>query len=68
MKIISGKEFEKILKRQGWQLVRIKGSHHVYMKIGYAVRIVVPVHGNKSLKVGLQKHLMKLAEIKENDL
>ena len=57
MKILSGKEFERLLKIKGWQLVRIKGSHHVFMMLGSPLRIVVPVHGNKSLKIGLQKHL-----------
>ena len=68
MKMLSGKEFGKLLKAKGWHLVRIKGSHHVFMKPGYSARIVVPVHANKSLKIGLQKHLMKLASIEERDL
>jgi hypothetical protein len=32
------------------------------------VRLSIPVHGNKSLKIGLQKHLLKLAGIPEEDL
>ena len=68
MKILSGKEFERLLKSRGWQLVRIHGSHHVYMKENNPARISLPIHGNKSLKIGLQKHLMKLAEIQESDL
>jgi hypothetical protein len=28
----------------------------------------VPVHGNAALKIGLQRHLMKLAEIEESEL
>ena len=31
-------------------------------------RISVPVHGNKPLKIGLQKHLMKIAGIDEIEL
>lgn len=64
MKPISGKEFCKILEKEGWQLKRIHGSHHIYGKTGSIVRISVPVHGNKPLKKGLQRHLVKLAEIK----
>ena len=33
-----------------------------------AVRISVPVHGNVPLKIGLQRHLMKLADIDEAEL
>lgn len=30
MKSVSGKEFCKILERNGWKLARINGSHHIY--------------------------------------
>lgn len=45
-----------------------RGSHHVYMKAGRKERISVPVHGNKDLKVGLLRAIMKIAEIEENEL
>ena len=68
MKSISGKEFTKLLERKGWELKRIHSSHHVYVRQGNPARISVPVHGNRSLKIGLLKHLMKLADIKESEL
>ncbi len=68
MKSISGKDFCKILEKKDWLLKTIKGSHHVYMKSGKKVSISVPVHGNKDLKKGLLNFLIKIAEIKENDL
>ena len=48
--------------------MRIRGSHHIYARSGSAARISVPVHGDASLKRGLQKHLMKLAGVDESDL
>ena len=68
MKAVSGKEFARLLEKKGWILKHTKGSHHVYMKEGNVVRISVPVHGNRSLKIGLQKHVMKIAEIEEEEL
>ncbi len=68
MKAISGKEFCKLLEAKGWELKRINGSHHIYAKAGENARISVPVHGNTPLKIGLQKHLMKIAGIKESEL
>lgn len=68
MKSVSGKEFIKILERRGWSLMRVQGSHYIYGKAGSEVRLSVPVHGNRALKTGLLKHLMKLAEISEDDL
>ena len=68
MKAISGKEFAKILEQHGWRLLRINGSHHIYGKQGSIVRLSVPIHGNTPLKKGLLAHLMKLADIEEDEL
>ena len=68
MKAVSGKQFCKLLEARGWQLKRISGSHFIYAKAGVPVRILVPVHGDASLKRGLQRHLMRLAAIDESDL
>lgn len=68
MKSVSGKEMARLLEKKGWQLARIKGSHHVYIYPGSPARISLPVHGNQSLKMGLQRHIMKLAGIIEDEL
>ena len=68
MKSISGKKFVKILENRGWQLNRIRGSHHIYTKPGSTIRISVPIHGNKDLKIGLLRHFMKQANLSEDDL
>ena len=67
MKTLSGKQFAVLLEKKGWILARINGSHHIYVKSGTIFRISLPIHGNKPLKAGLQKHLMKIAEINENE-
>ncbi|MFP4458783.1 MAG: type II toxin-antitoxin system HicA family toxin [Candidatus Zixiibacteriota bacterium] len=63
MKSISGKDLCKLLEKDDWVLKRINGSHHIYFKKGFNARISVPVHGNKDLKLGLLKHILKTAEI-----
>ena len=63
MKSISGKQLVKILDMHGWVLSRIQGSHHIYTKVGEIVRISVPMHSNKDLKIGLLKHILKIAGI-----
>jgi len=68
LKAISGKEFAKLLEKKGWVLQRVSGSHHIYVKEGTSVRLSVPIHGNKLLKIGLLKHFMKVAGIRENEL
>lgn len=64
MKTISGKELCKLLEQNQWELKRVNGSHHIYGKAGSVVRLSVPVHGNKDLKVGL----LKSAGISENNM
>ena len=66
MKALSGREFARVLERHGWQLLRVRGSHHLYGK--GTQRIVVPVHGNRTLKIGMQRDLMKSAGLTEADL
>lgn len=68
MKSVSGKTLAAVLERQGWKLLRVHGSHHIYGKEGSIVRLSVPIHGNQPLKIGLLKHLLKLASISESEI
>ena len=68
MKSISGRDFARIIERRGWTLLRVNGSPHIYGKQGSVVRLSVPIHGNKPLKIGLLRHLTKLAELSDDDL
>jgi len=68
MRAISGKDFIKLIEKKGWELIRIQGSHHLFGKKDSKIRLVVPVHRNQSLKIGLLNHLAKLAGIEEKDL
>ena len=61
MKNVTGKKLCKILEKNGWKLSRINGSHHIYIKEGEDARIVVPMHGNKEIKTGLLKAILKTA-------
>ena len=49
-------------------LFRVSGSHHIYGRDGRIVRLSVPIHGNRSLKIGLLRHSAKLAEIPDSDM
>ena len=68
VKQVSGKELARTLQRRGWGLDRVHGSHHVFLMPGRRERIVIPIHGNRPLKVGLLRALMKIAELDESDL
>ncbi len=66
MTILSGRKFARLVEQRGWQLLRINGSHHIYGKPGSSLRLSIPIHGNRPLKLGLLRHLAKLAEIADD--
>jgi len=68
LKPVSGKRFCHLLESHNRELKRITGSHHIYAKTGNSTRISVPVHKNNQLKIGLQRYLMKVSDIKESEL
>lgn len=67
MRAISGREFTRLVERHGWRLLRVNGSHHIYGKSGSIVRLSIPIHGNKPLKRGLLRHLIKISEMPESE-
>ena len=68
MKQVSGPEFARLVQRRGWTLARVHGSHHIFTMPGRRERIVIPVHGNRPLKIGLLRSLMRIADLTESDL
>jgi predicted RNA binding protein YcfA (HicA-like mRNA interferase family) len=68
VKQVSGKELARAVQRKGWSLARVHGSHHIFVMAGRRERIVIPIHGNRPLKVGLLRSLMKIAGLAESDL
>ena len=55
------KDLLKLLKKNGWSVVRINGSHHVLQKDGKIT--VVPIHG-KDVPLGLLNRIFKETELK----
>jgi predicted RNA binding protein YcfA (HicA-like mRNA interferase family) len=53
----SGKAMVRFLRKQGFQLVRTSGSHHYLDRHG--VKTSVPVHGNRPLKIGTLRGILR---------
>jgi predicted RNA binding protein YcfA (HicA-like mRNA interferase family) len=68
VKIISGKGMCRILEQRGWTLARINGAYPIYRNAATGQRTVVPVHGNKDLKPGTQRSIMRHAGLTDVDL
>lgn len=59
---MSGKELVKLLKKDGWTLDRVHGSHHILVKDSKTLS--VPVHGSRDLPTGIERKLLKEAGLK----
>lgn len=68
MKQVSGKDLARAVQRKGWSFARVHGSHHIFTMPGRRERIVIPVHGNRPLKTGLLRSLMKIADLTEEEI
>lgn len=53
----SGKHFLEFLQREGFELVRTRGSHHVVRRGD--VTTTVPVHGHRTLKIGTLRKILR---------
>ena len=57
----SGKEMVRLLLAQGFEVLRIRGSHYI---MGRAeARTVVPVHADHPLKVGTLRGILRDIEL-----
>ena len=68
MKTFSGKELIIILEKNGWTVLRSKGSHFSLKKPGIKNILTVPVHGNEPLRPGTLRKLLRLAGLSPDDL
>lgn len=59
---IDGKKFIKALQKAGFEVVRIKGSHH-FLRHSDGRTTVVPVHGKEIIGSGLCQKILKDCEL-----
>ena len=67
MPALTPQELGKILEARGWELDRIKGSHHIYYHSQTGQRVVVPFH-KRDLPRGTQRAILRQAGIDPDDL
>jgi predicted RNA binding protein YcfA (HicA-like mRNA interferase family) len=60
---LTSQEAEKMLLKAGFEMVRSKGSHRIYMKGDK--RIIVPFHAGKILHPKVVKQIVKSIESAE---
>ena len=63
---IDGKKFIKILRKAGFEVSRVKGSHH-FIRHSDGRTTVVPVHGKETIGIGLFHKILKDCELTEKE-
>lgn len=56
-------ELIKLLEKNGWELERIKGSHHQFSHPNFSIVVTVP-HPRTDLKIGTLNQILKAAKLK----
>ena len=64
---LTGREMIEILGRAGFEVVRIKGSHHFLLHPD-GRRTVVPVHGKETIGPGLLAQILRDCELTRDEL
>ncbi len=57
------KELMKAVEKDGWQLERVRGSHHIYKHPTKPGRLTIPLH-NTDMKPGTLNQILKAAGLK----
>lgn len=60
---MNSRELIRLLEANGWQLVRVRGSHHQFKHSSKGGLVTVP-HPKKDLGAGLIKAILKQAGIR----
>lgn len=55
------KNIDKKLRQNGWQLVRVNGSHYMYKHVDNPNCLSVPDHGKESISTGVIKSIERLS-------
>jgi predicted RNA binding protein YcfA (HicA-like mRNA interferase family) len=62
----SGKQIVKALRKLGFTVVRIHGSHHMMKREGSPL-IPVPVHGNEPIAEGTLRNIIRKAGLRPQE-
>ncbi|MBM3331784.1 type II toxin-antitoxin system HicA family toxin [candidate division WOR-3 bacterium] len=64
---LSGERLVKALRKQGFALVRVKGSHH-FLRHADGRCTVVPVHRGETIGPGLLARILRDCDLPKDDL
>lgn len=59
---VDGRKFVKTLRKAGFDVIRVKGSHH-FLRHSDGRATVVPVHGKENIGIGLFYKILRDCEL-----
>lgn len=62
---MTGKDLLKLANKNGWEVIRVKGSHHRLRHKTTGEKITIAVHSNKNLPIGTEQKLLKALGLKK---
>lgn len=65
---VSGKEVVAALRRGGWEISSVRGSHHYLRRSDRPGKVTVAVHGTDILRLKTLKSILDQAELTVEDL
>ncbi|MFH1050489.1 MAG: type II toxin-antitoxin system HicA family toxin [bacterium] len=66
LKSYSGKELLSILQKAGFEIIRVKGSHH-YLRNQEGRSTVIPIHSGENIGIGLLMKILKDIELTKEE-
>lgn len=65
---LNGKRVLAALRRAGFEVIRVSGSHHVLVKEGQPRRkVILPLHGARDMKPGTLRSVLRQAGLSESE-
>lgn len=64
---VSGNAVVSALQRGGFELLRIRGSHHYLREPGVSGLVVVPVHGSRVIPLGTLRSIVRQSGLTEDE-
>jgi len=64
---LTGKQVVKALKKVGFEVVRVKGSHH-FLRHADGMTTVVPVHSGETIGPGLMSKILRDCDMTREEL
>ena len=64
---LTGKDLIAVLAKAGFEVIRVKGSHH-YLRHADGRATVIPIHAGETIGPGLMTKILRDCDFTRNDL